>query len=30
MAGVSMSLLHLDQELEALLGEPADCPFWKV
>jgi len=25
-----MSLLHLDQELEALLGEPADCPFWKV
>jgi len=30
MAGVSISLLHLDEELEALLREPADCPFWKV
>jgi phosphoenolpyruvate---glycerone phosphotransferase subunit DhaK len=30
MAGCSISLLHLDDELEALLGAPADCPFWKV
>lgn len=30
MAGVSISLLHLDDELEELIGAPADCPFWKV
>lgn len=30
MAGCSMSLLHLDDELEALLAAPAECPFWKV
>jgi dihydroxyacetone kinase-like protein len=30
MAGMSISLLHLDEELESLLGAPADCPFWKV
>jgi len=29
MAGVSMSLCHLDDELNALLGAPCDCPFWK-
>ncbi|ARP86708.1 dihydroxyacetone kinase subunit DhaK [Bordetella genomosp. 9] len=30
MAGVSLSVLHLDDELEALLNAPADCPFWRV
>jgi dihydroxyacetone kinase-like protein len=30
MAGCSISLLYLDDELEALLGAPAECPFWKV
>jgi dihydroxyacetone kinase-like protein len=30
MAGCSVSLLSLDDELEALLGAPAECPFWKV
>ena len=28
MAGCSLSLLYLDEELEALLDAPADCPFW--
>lgn len=30
MAGMSMSLIALDAELEALLAAPASCPFWKV
>jgi len=30
MAGASISLLHLDEELEKLLAAPANCPFWKV
>ncbi len=30
MAGVSISLFHLDAELEALLAAPARCPFWQV
>jgi dihydroxyacetone kinase-like protein len=30
MAGISISILHLDAELEVLLSAPADCPFWKV
>jgi dihydroxyacetone kinase-like protein len=30
MAGASISLLALDDELEALLAAPAECPFWKV
>ena len=30
MAGVSMTLCHLDEELEALLKAPCDCAFWTV
>lgn len=30
MAGASISLLALDDELEQLLAAPAACPFWKV
>ena len=30
MAGVSISVLHLDDELEALLKAPASNPFWNV
>jgi len=30
MAGASISLIALDDELEALLAAPANCPFWKV
>ncbi|CAO3433390.1 dihydroxyacetone kinase subunit DhaK [Azospirillum doebereinerae] len=30
MAGASISLCHLDEELEGLLTAPADCPFWRV
>lgn len=30
MGGASISLLYLDDELEALLRAPACCPFWKV
>lgn len=30
MAGASVSLNFLDDELEALLKAPADCPFWTV
>lgn len=30
MAGCSVSILYLDEELEELLGAPAECPFWKV
>lgn len=29
MAGMSITLLHLDEELESLLNAPANCPFWK-
>lgn len=30
MAGVSISLCFVDDELEALLAAPAECPFWRV
>ena len=30
MAGVSISLCFVDDELEALLSAPANCPFWRV
>lgn len=30
MAGASISLFHLDDELAALLDAPAECPFWRV
>lgn len=30
MAGCSVSILSLDEELESLLGAPAECPFWRV
>ncbi len=30
MAGVSITLLALDDELEPLLRAPCDCAFWKV
>jgi phosphoenolpyruvate---glycerone phosphotransferase subunit DhaK len=30
MAGVSFTLIKLDEELEALLTAPADCAFWRV
>ena len=29
MAGVSLSLCWLDEELEQLLAAPSDCPFWR-
>jgi dihydroxyacetone kinase-like protein len=29
MAGVSLSVLHLDDEIEALLTKPARCSFWR-
>lgn len=29
MAGLSVSLIHLDSELEPLLFAPSNCPFWK-
>lgn len=28
MAGASITLCHLDDELESLLMAPCDCPFW--
>ncbi|WP_413729013.1 dihydroxyacetone kinase subunit DhaK [Sodalis sp. RH22] len=28
MAGMSLSLIRLDRELESLLLEPAHCPYW--
>jgi len=28
MAGASITLMHLDADLEALLKAPATCPFW--
>jgi phosphoenolpyruvate---glycerone phosphotransferase subunit DhaK len=30
MAGASVSLLHLDQELQGYFDAPAFCPFWSV
>jgi dihydroxyacetone kinase-like protein len=30
MAGVSFTLLKLDEELEGLLRAPCDCAFWRV
>ncbi|WP_342077797.1 dihydroxyacetone kinase subunit DhaK [Yoonia sp. SS1-5] len=30
MAGASLSILHLDDQLEKLMKAPANCPFWKV
>lgn len=30
MAGASLSLSSLDDEMDALLAAPCDCPFWKV
>jgi dihydroxyacetone kinase-like protein len=30
MGGASVSVLHLDDELERLLKAPAHCPFWSV
>lgn len=30
MAGMSISTIVLDDELETLLAAPASCPFWKV
>jgi dihydroxyacetone kinase-like protein len=30
MAGASISLCYLDDELERALAAPADCPFWSV
>lgn len=30
MAGASLSLCFVDDELEALLAAPASCPFWRV
>ncbi|OAF10702.1 dihydroxyacetone kinase [Bradyrhizobium centrolobii] len=30
MAGLSISLIHLDAEREKLLAAPCACPFWRV
>ncbi len=30
MTGASLTLCHLDEELERLLNAPAECAFWKV
>ncbi|MBB3149605.1 dihydroxyacetone kinase-like protein [Phyllobacterium trifolii] len=30
MAGASMSVCFVDEELDELLAAPADCPFWRV
>jgi len=30
MAGLSISMIHLDAEREKLLGAPCACPFWRV
>lgn len=30
MAGVSISLCFLDEELKSMLAAPAHCPFWRV
>lgn len=29
MAGASLTILHLDDELEMLVKAPASCPFWR-
>lgn len=29
MAGASLTIMKLDDELESLLAAPADCPFWR-
>jgi len=29
MAGASLTILKLDDELTSLLGAPAKCPFWR-
>lgn len=29
MAGASLTVMSLDDELEGLLREPADCPYWR-
>lgn len=29
MAGASLTVMRLDDELEGLLCEPADCPYWR-
>ena len=30
MTGMSLSICKLDDELEMLLKQPCDCPFWRV
>jgi len=30
MTGMSLSIIKLDDELEMLLKQPCDCPFWRV
>ena len=30
MTGMSISICKLDDELEMLLKQPCDCPFWRV
>jgi len=30
MTGATITICHLDAELEALLTAPADCAFWRV
>ena len=30
MTGMSLTILKLDDELEMLLKQPCDCPFWRV
>ncbi len=30
MTGATMTICHLDGELERLLKAPADCAFWRV
>jgi dihydroxyacetone kinase-like protein len=29
MAGLSLSICFLDEEVEAFLRKPTDCPFWR-
>jgi len=29
MAGASLTIMKLDDELETLLAAPASCPFWR-
>jgi dihydroxyacetone kinase-like protein len=30
MAGVSITVFKLEDDLESLLSEPCDCAFWRV